>query len=301
MEALFQNKTIVEVEGYQNIAYMLNDNDLFLLTEYKVLNNQSKIRFLKCAKLLYNGKIKLYYFTNGLKSLGSIMNIINGDQFLNIVANLINTIMSIQENGFLDCGNLDLSMDKIFVDQSTMTVHLVYIPVQIPKRDNLIFENELRVNLVKLINTFPNVCSEKVSHFCGDLSNGMINLAELYKRVCAECENTYYGSTQTQPVMKLVSAQGAMPMEFRIDKPEYLIGNGKSADKVDGVVLYSDAVSRVHCKISYQNGVYGIIDLESANGTYVNQRRIEAYRMIPIKDGDSIRLANKDFLVQIMK
>lgn len=299
MEALFQNKTIIEVEGYQNIAYVLNDNDLFLLTEYKVLNNQSKIRFLKCAKLLYNGKIKLFYFTDGLKSLSSIMSVINGDQFLNIVANLINTVMSIQENGFLDCGNLDMAMDKIFIDQTTMTVHLIYIPVKVPKKDNLIFENELRVNLVKLINTFPNVCSEKVSHFCGDLSNGMLSLAELYKRVCAECENTYSHNTNTQPVMKFVSTQSTSPMEFKINKPEYFIG--KSAEKVDGVVLYADAVSRVHCKIIYQSGAYGIVDLQSANGTFINQRRIEANRMIPIKDGDIVRLANKEFLVQIMK
>ncbi len=106
------------------------------------------------------------------------MSVINGNQFLNIVANLINTIMSIQENGFLDCGNLDMAMDKIFIDQSTMTVHLIYIPIQVPKKDNLIFENEFRVNLVKLINTFPNVCSEKVSHFCLDLSNRMLPIKD---------------------------------------------------------------------------------------------------------------------------
>ena len=58
-------------------------------------------------------------------------------------------------------------------------------------------------------------------------------------------------------------------------------------------------ISRMHCKIIRQGEQYAVVDLKSANGTYLNGIRLQANQATPIKNGDVIRLANSDFRVVI--
>lgn len=292
MSELFLKEAAIEVDGYQNVAYIVNNNDLFLLTEYKVLNSQHTIKFLKCAKLLYNGKIKLVYFTSNLKSLKNILMSLDGSHFLNIIASLFSSIMSIEENGFLNCGNLDLDINKIYIDQTNMTVHLIYIPIKSPKVDNVVFESDLRANLVKIINSAPNVCSGKVEDIRRDLSNGMISIADLYKSILG-----MPGTVVGHEVLMLESTDPSRQFSLTVNKDEFFIG--RSAEKSDGVISYNNAIGRRHCKILHRDGRYAIVDLESSNGTYVNGTRIAPNTIVPVNNGDKIRLANSDFVVKV--
>ena len=100
-----------------------------------------------------------------------------------------------------------------------------------------------------------------------------------------------------QPTLRFRSVNAPVSVNLQINSDEYVIG--KSADKVDGVISFNKAISRVHCKITYQNGNYYITDLGSANGTFVNSKRIPAQYSEIIKNGDAVRLANSDFLIEI--
>ena len=84
---------------------------------------------------------------------------------------------------------------------------------------------------------------------------------------------------------------------FDIDQDEFIIG--KKADSVDGHVAFNAAVSRIHCKIVKMEESFYVIDLKSANGTYVNDERIIPEKAYRISNGDIIRLANSDFKVSI--
>ena len=66
MNVLIENNYIKEMECGSNFAYILSDNNSFLSTEYKVLQSQAKSCFVKCMKMMYNGKIQLYYLANEL-------------------------------------------------------------------------------------------------------------------------------------------------------------------------------------------------------------------------------------------
>ena len=58
------------------------------------------------------------------------------------------------------------------------------------------------------------------------------------------------------------------------------------------LVLPSSAVSRKHATIHAQDsGEYWLIDLGSANGTFVNNRRV--FQPLGLKDGDSIEIADE--------
>jgi pSer/pThr/pTyr-binding forkhead associated (FHA) protein len=56
------------------------------------------------------------------------------------------------------------------------------------------------------------------------------------------------------------------------------------------------SVSRRHCQISCDNGVWTIRDLDSRNGTYLNGKRVKE---AVIKAGDSIKIWPLKFVLQI--
>lgn len=73
---------------------------------------------------------------------------------------------------------------------------------------------------------------------------------------------------------------------YKLDKFRTLrIGRDPGND----IVLRDARVSRQHAQIVYERGFFVIHDLSSANGTYVNGRRV---RVAPLSDGAEMRLGN---------
>ncbi len=68
-----------------------------------------------------------------------------------------------------------------------------------------------------------------------------------------------------------------------LDKPKVMFGRASSCD----VVLSLKGVSRVHFQIEHNGRVWNITDLNSTNGTFVNQKNIT---LQSLKDGDRITL-----------
>jgi pSer/pThr/pTyr-binding forkhead associated (FHA) protein len=58
-------------------------------------------------------------------------------------------------------------------------------------------------------------------------------------------------------------------------------------------------VSRLHAEISYVNGRYYVKDLDSANGTWVNEAKLLSEQPFPIDSGDQIRLGQLAIVVHI--
>lgn len=305
MNEFLQSGKITELQGNINVSYILQDENIFSLTGYKVLKTQEKNGFIKCAKLLYNGKIKLLYFTSDKKSLKNMISSIDFDTFLRVIANVMHLIIDVKNNGFLSCQNIDLAFDKIFVNPSTLAANLIYIPIASNNTDSSNFENIFRTELIKLITSTPSFAGEKASRVCSELSNGTVLLNELYKRICNECNGT--PQTQqgvnaapsggySQPTLSIQSVNSPSAVSFVVNKPEFVIG--KSANSVDGVISFNKAVSRIHCKIVFSDNNYYAVDLGSANGTFINKVRIAPQQYCPLKSGDILRLANSDFKIQ---
>ena len=287
MYELLQSGAITEVKGSQNVTYVLNDDSLFLLTGYKVLKSQSNNGFTKCVKLLYNGKIKLMYYTSGYKSLANILPSLNCSTFLPILKDLLSVILEIKNNGFLYCQNLDLSFEKVFIDQNSLTANLVYLPLNTRPSDFAALENDLRTRLKHLISSAQSLRSAELDRVCAELSNTSVSLNDLYRLVC----------DMIQPELLFSAVDTQVQLEFRIKKPEFIIG--RNASSVDGIIGFNKTIGRVHCKIIYEDRQYQIVDLGSVNGTFINGSRATPYEMHPIKNGDVVRIANSDFAVHI--
>lgn len=185
MNVALGNGAISEMECGNNFAYVLNENSQFLLTEYKVLQAQGNRGFVKCMKMMHNGKTELYYMASGYKNLASLITLLDADGFMMIAANFIQNIIEVKNNGFLSCQNIALSFDKIFIDMSDYRTYLTYLPANTGQtEDYAAFEAELRTSLIKIIKNSTNLESEKTAQFAVDLSDGTLTLQDLYNHIC---------------------------------------------------------------------------------------------------------------------
>ncbi|MDD5656170.1 MAG: FHA domain-containing protein [Elusimicrobia bacterium] len=69
----------------------------------------------------------------------------------------------------------------------------------------------------------------------------------------------------------LLKFNAAVLKEIAFDKPALSVGRKPDND----VVIDNPAVSGHHCRLSLQGGTYFVEDLDSTNGTYVNDKRVQ--------------------------
>lgn len=99
-----------------------------------------------------------------------------------------------------------------------------------------------------------------------------------------------------------VSASAEYPELFRvltgetisINKPVFRIGKERSY--VDYFVTNNSAVSRSHADIITRGTGFFVVDLNSKNKTYINNKVLSAQTETPIHDGDLLRLGNEEFI-----
>lgn len=84
--------------------------------------------------------------------------------------------------------------------------------------------------------------------------------------------------------------------EVAISSPTFCIGRNEDADYS---VSHNPAISRKHAEIISRKGRYYIRDLGAKNRTYVNGKLLPAKSESELANGDVIKLANEDFLVQL--
>ncbi len=79
---------------------------------------------------------------------------------------------------------------------------------------------------------------------------------------------------------------------YSLDLALTLIGRQNSAD----IRLNSRTIGRRHCQISHSGKGYQIEDLASVNGTYINDRRLTSGSAWPLKNGDKLRIADRELI-----
>ena len=79
------------------------------------------------------------------------------------------------------------------------------------------------------------------------------------------------------------------------DKYPFVIGKSKRSCDFS---VSSNVVSRVHARINYENEEFTIEDLNSTNGTFVNDERLKPHEVKIIERGDVVKLADLEFSVE---
>ena len=70
---------------------------------------------------------------------------------------------------------------------------------------------------------------------------------------------------------------------------------GKNESQVDGVIL-ADGVSRLHARIIRQEQRYFIEDLNSTNGTFLNDTELEYHQPQELSKNDRVRFGVEEYV-----
>ena len=283
-----------------NISYILRDNSSFASTEYKILKSRSDGILIDCYKMYWNGRIQLLYITDRFITMDQFIQNNTIEENLVIINQFLSAIISVKNNGFLSHYNIDISFNHVFIDSTNSRVHLVYLPMnQKFISSPLFFKNFLYTELNKVATYCPPI--KKLLEFCSN--NDSLSIEDIYAfLVYNNSALLEFNERQVnQPkIMKMVALDTPIPFELTIDKDDYIIGRNESV--VDGYIPFSRMIGRKHCKIKYINYEFYVVDLNSANGTYLNQNkdRLPSNQLIKLQNGDVIRLAKSKFGVEIL-
>ena len=91
--------------------------------------------------------------------------------------------------------------------------------------------------------------------------------------------------------LRLLLQPGGLCVE--LTRPDMVVGRHSEAD----VRLGLPDVSRRHCRFHFTDGVWQVTDLNSLNGIFVNEVRLQE---ATLAHGDHVRIASLTFLVEIM-
>ena len=97
--------------------------------------------------------------------------------------------------------------------------------------------------------------------------------------------------------LELIYAGKEGTFRFIIEDGDFTIGRGSDSD---GVLQVSMKVSRRHCLITKLNRSYFVQDLDSTNGTYVNDIRIPSYELMELEHNDVLCVGDVEFRVQVI-
>lgn len=271
----------------------LLEDEHFSLTGFKVMHSSELSGLIGCSRLRYNGRLKLVYHSGDMQPLSATIKTIDAQRLLPVLKDAADTALNVKSSGFLQCGNLVIGPDSLFMDAENGKAGLIYLPVSAADAESSAsaFQDRLKELAEYIGEQRPELAEGAIGALSRKLAGGLTleETAEFLGLLASS--DTENG----QPCIEIRALNAPYALSLRVNRPEYVIG--KSVMGVDGTIGFNSAISRVHCKISLVDGAFYVTDLGSVNGTYVNHIRVTDANALPLRDGDILTLANSDFAV----
>lgn len=101
-------------------------------------------------------------------------------------------------------------------------------------------------------------------------------------------------SARQVPVLAVGFRAGETDVVREFHVPEVIIGRDPSCE----LSLQNDTVSSRHARLSYHHNQWWLEDLQSTNGTFLNDERV--YTPVVIISGDEVRCGKEALLIEIL-
>jgi hypothetical protein len=92
--------------------------------------------------------------------------------------------------------------------------------------------------------------------------------------------------------LSLLAPMDPVPAEYSLLKDEVALGRGEEND----VVIPHPSVSRAHARLMRRNGLYELTDLNSTNGSFVNEQPVHG--SVRVSNGSQVRLGDVRFVLR---
>lgn len=284
------------IKKFQDYAAVYYDRkeELFK-TGYKFLEQIKSDTMLSKVTVLENGCPKVIYFTDGLQSLLSVLPKLSEQKAWECICQILVHVKKMDESGFLCKESILIQPQYLFYNIVEEKIKWIVIPkssVTDDEREKWIHDC---MDLIYILG--ERIQAEKITCFYHTV-NEVLEKRKGWDVLEEWLEQSEKNEEPLAANKKLRIENAVYGIVFEVEQEEYVLG--KHPELVDGCIQVSSAVSRRHCKVrKLSKTTFGVIDLGSVNGTFVNGIRVSSEIAAEVKDGDILRLADVEFRIRI--
>lgn len=308
--------------GYLNIKIKTAFNERIDINELKRFENADMIGFLQPDVVVTDRKVH-YVGEKGVSLYEYLQSERSFQEFYTLLINILDIFETVQMKHF-SIRNISMNLENVYINEVTEKLQFLYIPLT-----GSVTEENIRSFFLKIM----NMClakDERKRKLIADLSdfinsNDIFTVKELKrflqksvftKRSDAECtlvsqknpesaeplcipvyidRSTRKNSQNNEENIGLLRDINTNQV-YEIKKNVFSIG--KERESSDCFLASNPFVSRHHAKIFRHDGKFYLQDMNSANHTFVNGRKITALKEQEIVNGDLVEFSNEKMIFE---
>ena len=254
----------------------------------RFLKNKAEHIFFSCKWIRYNEKIKVFYFTEGYRSLGAVCGNYALEDACSAIKHLLMVVKEIEKYPEIAKENIIWDVENIYVDEKN-NIRMICLPVK-STRDA---ETE-------------NIYKKQIYSLVEDLLNRSAEGNLLYRRVLFLEEKSFGDWDAVMQTMEgdILQDESVIFLErtdlegdtipFPITNEEIYIG---SDPDICQLTLTAEGVAPQHARVGWNDINFYVMDLDTEAGIFVNGTRIAAGIQVPIARGNKIGIGQAEFLI----
>ena len=269
--------------------FLLNSERLLDKDAFHFLENGEEKGLIPCDWIRFNDRIKLVYFTDSYENLGERLPQMSLDEICGVGKALLDRIKGLEGNHSISLENLVWDVDSIYLDGKGR-VYGLCLPAVLPEEslNSQIYMKRVYAILEEMLEHTEGgreVCRQIEFQKEREFGDWDSLQGALEKRMPEEDEMILLKGVNTPETQS-----------FRIGHEKYRIGT--DGEQADGVISGVNTVSPVHAVVGWNDISFYVMDLDSANGTFVNDQKIAPMSQVPIGKGSVLRFADCTFNVE---
>ncbi len=301
MEEVNQNQSYDEF----TLNFRLEEDvpiDQFEMTMY---NYEFEGNRTKCACVALNGERALQFKIPATLPLEQFLRKqLYKDEFLAILANILNQLMYFTENN-MPLNKTLLNIHYMYIELSTLDIQLLYLPVNKKFADCNV--TEFVQKFISGVRFANQACVDTIEEILKHLdSKLMFDLEDFYHFILkleqASIDADQNGMLARNQAVQTTSENYSNPVPYLVRlktnelvpilHKEFMVG--KSAE-CDYQIIDNKRVSRKHAIFRISNGECYVRDNASTNHTFINGQLLQPGVEIMLSNDDNIRMGDEEF------
>lgn len=270
----------------------------FLLNSEEQLD-QEAVSFLRekgeeyglfpCSWVYYNDRIKVVCFQDAYRPVYEALPEMDLDETCDIAKAVLRRIRALEECPQISLENVVWDQESLYLNERNQ-INMICLPAVVPKEvhNSQTYVKRVYALLLEMISrkTGGDIVCRQIIHQQDTAPEDWESLENaLDRRAPEEDESLILKSINTPAVLTFFVRHEL----FRI---------GTDPAEADGLIRGVDTVSPLHAEIGWNEINFYIRDLNSENGTFVNNQRITPGIEVPIGEGTVLRFADYTFSVE---
>lgn len=269
--------------------FFLNSQELLDVNALNLLNREEIPGLLSCSMVRWDDRIQLCYFVDHMTTLAQKKESMTLDELTAVCSDILTMLISIETYPDLSAENVSWDMESIYLDEDN-DVYLVCLPAVLPLEalESRIYMKRVYALMDEIFQQVPQgeVVRRQMDAAAKKSFGDWLGLRDaLASRAAVEEE-----------MITLRSVNTPEPFIFRIGHEDFYIGT--DPEKCKGCILGAVSVSPVHAIVGWNDISYYIKDLNSREGTYLNDIKIAPQTQVPFGKGSIIKFAECTFTVE---